>query len=78
MLNIPITAGCAPVAGEFFCYKVQTGDSVWAIGAMFNLPWGELCAYNELANCSAIPTENFSLKIPIVGGPSAQRWRLGK
>ncbi len=53
MLNVPITAGCAPVAGEFFCYKVQTGDSVWAIGAMFNLPWGELCAYNQLANCSS-------------------------
>eukprot|EP00052_Salpingoeca_macrocollata_P006161 m.51957 g.51957 ORF g.51957 m.51957 type:complete len:256 (+) comp15282_c0_seq1:65-832(+) len=56
---------CSNQPGQYFCYKVRSGDTVNALGSRFGIDPNVLCKYNQLSNCSQIRTEDFALKIPI-------------
>jgi hypothetical protein len=40
-------------------------DSVFQIAQQFGVGWKELCAFNEMKDCSLLDYEKSALKIPV-------------
>jgi len=67
-IQLIIPKFCQDSPGEYFCYKLRNGDTLYQLGQEFNMQWEYLCEFNQIQNCSFIFSGNNALKIPIKGG----------
>jgi LysM repeat protein len=56
---------CAETHGRHWCYKVAFGETLSSISAQYDMQWADVCAYNQIQNCSCLVAEDTFIKMPM-------------